>query len=75
MRRELNAALAGLSAGDRDVLLLVAWEELTYDQVAAALVIPVGTVRSRLNRARRNVREALGASDPMMIFEEVLGNG
>jgi RNA polymerase sigma-70 factor (ECF subfamily) len=75
MRRELNEALAGLSAGDRDVLLLVAWEELTYDQVAAALMIPVGTVRSRLNRARRNVREALGAANPTMIFEEAFRNG
>lgn len=75
MRRDLEAALAALSAGDRDVLLLVAWEELTYEQVATAMEIPVGTVRSRLNRARRNVREALGASDPTMIFEEALPHG
>lgn len=59
MNRELAAALAELSPGDRDVLLLVAWAELSYVEVAAALSIPVGTVRSRLNRARRQVRTAL----------------
>jgi len=59
MHRMLAAALADLSAGDRDVLLLIAWEGLTYEEVAAALAIPVGTVRSRLNRARKQVRAAL----------------
>ncbi|MFJ9561902.1 RNA polymerase sigma factor [Streptomyces fuscichromogenes] len=59
----LAGALAALTAGDRHVLLLVAWAELTYQEVAEALDIPVGTVRSRLNRARRKVRTALGA-DP-----------
>jgi RNA polymerase sigma factor (sigma-70 family) len=61
MHRMLAAALAELSAGDRDVLLLIAWESLTYEEVAEALGIPVGTVRSRLNRARRQVRAALTA--------------
>ncbi|UBU15695.1 RNA polymerase sigma factor [Nonomuraea gerenzanensis] len=55
----LVAALAALQARDRDVLLLVAWAELTYEEVAQALDIPVGTVRSRLNRARKKVRQAL----------------
>ncbi|MBP2324384.1 RNA polymerase sigma-70 factor (ECF subfamily) [Kibdelosporangium banguiense] len=59
MGQLLGTALAELSTGDRDVLLLVAWEGLTYDQVAMALDIPVGTVRSRLNRARKQVREVL----------------
>jgi RNA polymerase sigma-70 factor (ECF subfamily) len=58
-RRALAAALARLSAADRDTLLLVDWAELTYDQAALALGVPVGTVRSRLNRARRKIREAL----------------
>jgi RNA polymerase sigma-70 factor, ECF subfamily len=53
-------ALASLSARERDVLLLVVWEELTYAQVGEALGIPIGTVRSRLNRARKKVREQLG---------------
>jgi RNA polymerase sigma-70 factor (ECF subfamily) len=59
MHRMLAAALAELSEGDRDVLLLIAWEDLSYDEVAEALAIPVGTVRSRLHRARRLVRAAL----------------
>ena len=64
VQRDLAAALAGLPAGDRDVLLLIAWADLSYEETAAALRIPVGTVRSRLNRARRKVREALGGQDP-----------
>jgi RNA polymerase sigma factor (sigma-70 family) len=59
MHRMLAAALAALTEGDRDVLVLIAWESLTYEEVAEALGIPVGTVRSRLNRARRQVRAAL----------------
>lgn len=57
----LAGVLARLSPGDREVLLLVAWGELSYDEVAAALGIPPGTVASRLNRARRKVRAALPA--------------
>ncbi|HEX4721246.1 MAG TPA: RNA polymerase sigma factor [Pseudonocardiaceae bacterium] len=75
MRGPLTAALAGLSPDDRDVLLLIAWEQLTYEEVAAALGIPVGTVRSRLNRARRKVRTVLGDGNPAMTFQEVLDNG
>lgn len=63
MNQVLGAALAALSGGDRDVLLLVAWEGLAYEEVAQALDIPVGTVRSRLNRARRQVRAALTAKE------------
>jgi RNA polymerase sigma factor (sigma-70 family) len=59
-RARLLKALAGLSKGDRDVVLLVAWQELSYEEVAAALEIPPGTVRSRLNRARGILREHLG---------------
>jgi RNA polymerase sigma factor (sigma-70 family) len=58
-RTRILAALAQLPPGDRDVVVLVAWEELTYEEVAAALEIPLGTVRSRLNRARRTLRELL----------------
>ncbi|MGW4060394.1 RNA polymerase sigma factor [Amycolatopsis sp. NPDC004747] len=63
MNERLAAALAGLARGDRDVLLLIAWEGLSYEEVAAALGIPVGTVRSRLNRARRKVRAALAPEE------------
>jgi RNA polymerase sigma factor (sigma-70 family) len=55
-------ALMRLSTGERDVLLLFAWADLRYDEIAVALRIPIGTVRSRLNRARRRVRELLGDS-------------
>ncbi|RST18707.1 RNA polymerase sigma factor [Streptomyces sp. WAC05374] len=65
----LAGALAALSGGDRHVLLLVAWADLTYQEVAEALSIPVGTVRSRLNRARRKVRAALGDSDPTLAHD------
>ncbi|NUK92663.1 RNA polymerase sigma factor [Streptomyces lunaelactis] len=73
----LAGALAGLSAGDRHVLLLVAWADLGYQEVAEALSIPVGTVRSRLNRARKKVRIALGGVDPTLVrdFQEVAGHG
>ncbi|MEV6817407.1 RNA polymerase sigma factor [Nocardiopsis dassonvillei] len=62
--KSLAAALAGLSARDRDVLLLVAWGDLTYEEVASVLSVPVGTVRSRLHRARKRVRAALRAATP-----------
>lgn len=59
VRGPLAAALAQLNARDRDVLLLVAWSGLGYAEVADALAIPIGTVRSRLSRARRTVRAAV----------------
>lgn len=62
-RGRLAAALCRLNAADRHVLLLVAWGQLSYDEVAQALGIPPGTVASRLNRARRKVRAALDNED------------
>jgi RNA polymerase sigma-70 factor (ECF subfamily) len=56
----LADALAGLDRGQRDVMLLYAWEELSYEEIAVALRVPVGTVRSRLARARAHLRAALG---------------
>ncbi|MEU1337115.1 RNA polymerase sigma factor [Streptomyces sp. NPDC090075] len=69
VRRDLAAALAGLSARHRDVVLLVAWGDLDYEEVALALGVPVGTVRSRLHRARSRLREALGGTDPTAFRE------
>ncbi|WP_248961697.1 RNA polymerase sigma factor [Sphaerisporangium perillae] len=69
-RSALAPALAGLSKGDRDVLLLIAWGDLSYEGVAQALGIPIGTVRSRLSRARRKVRAALGDTNPLHAQEE-----
>ncbi|MEV0661849.1 RNA polymerase sigma factor [Actinomadura luteofluorescens] len=57
--RALARAIAGLPAAQREVLLLVTWAGLTYDEVAEALGVPAGTVRSRMNRIRRKLREAL----------------
>jgi RNA polymerase sigma factor (sigma-70 family) len=70
--RELAAALSRLSAGDRDVLLLVALADLSYDEVALALGLKYGTVASRLHRARKKIREALGGANPMFVTEESL---
>ncbi len=55
----LAAALRALPPGEREVLLLVAWEDLTPAQAAAVLGVPQGTARSRLHRARAALRLAL----------------
>jgi RNA polymerase sigma factor (sigma-70 family) len=58
IRPQMLLALAALPARQRDVLLLYAWAELDYEAIALALDVPVGTVRSRLHRARGAVRKA-----------------
>jgi RNA polymerase sigma-70 factor (ECF subfamily) len=68
LRGPLAAALADLKPRDRNVLLLFAWGQLGYEEIAGVLDIPVGTVRSRLNRARRQTRAALG---PRVSVEEI----
>ncbi|GAA3306474.1 sigma-70 region 4 domain-containing protein [Nonomuraea dietziae] len=68
--QELAEALAVLSPEDREVLLMIAWADFSYEEVARALGIPVGTVRSRLHRARRKTRAALGGVDPSAVEEE-----
>jgi RNA polymerase sigma factor (sigma-70 family) len=62
--RAVAAAIADLDPGQRDVLLLITWAGLTYDQAAEALAIPEGTARSRMNRARTRLRAALGDINP-----------
>jgi RNA polymerase sigma factor (sigma-70 family) len=52
-------AIEALPDGEREALLLFAWEDLSYQGVAEALELPIGTVRSRLNRARAQLRELL----------------
>jgi RNA polymerase sigma-70 factor, ECF subfamily len=59
-RRALAAALAELRPRDRELLLLHAWAELSDSEIAAALSWPVGTVKSRLHRVRRRLRNRLG---------------
>jgi RNA polymerase sigma-70 factor (ECF subfamily) len=51
----LGPRIAALSPKERDVLLLYAWGDLTYEQIADALRIPIGTVRSKLSRVRRKL--------------------
>ena len=54
--RDLERAIARLPAEQRAVLLLVTLEDMSYEEVARALAIPVGTVMSRLSRAREKLR-------------------
>jgi len=61
MRRVL-AQMQHLSAGEQDVLALCAWQDLSYEDAARALGIPVGTVRSRLSRARARLAATEGAN-------------
>jgi RNA polymerase sigma factor (sigma-70 family) len=56
---DVAGALAALSPVERDVLLLYAWADLSYEDIARALDVPIGTVRSRLARARARAAEAL----------------
>ena len=54
--RDLDTALRSLPPEQREILLLVALEEMSYEEVAATLGLPLGTVMSRLSRARQKLR-------------------
>lgn len=58
-RSRVAEALAGLPKEQRDALLLIAWAGLSYDQVAKATGVPIGTVQSRISRARSRLRARL----------------
>jgi len=75
LRRRLVGALAGLPGEERDTLLLYAWAELSYPEIADALGIPVGTVRSRLSRARARLREPLGIDGAEAEHEPISSDG
>ncbi len=60
--REAGAEIRALPRRERDVLGLVAWGELSYEETAAALGVPIGTVRSRLARARARLGDAFPSS-------------
>jgi RNA polymerase sigma-70 factor, ECF subfamily len=62
--RDLDAAMARLPEEQRHVVLLVGLEGLRYEEVASILDVPVGTVRSRLSRAREALRHWLGREQP-----------
>jgi RNA polymerase sigma-70 factor (ECF subfamily) len=55
----LAKALASLNAQERHAVLLLAWAELSYAEIAAALDLPLGTVKAKIHRARRKLRKAL----------------
>lgn len=59
----MMAAVRALPAAEREVLLLVAWEQLTPAETAKALEAPQGTARSRLHRARAALRRMLSERD------------
>jgi len=59
-------AIGTLPEAERQVLLLFAWEELTYDEIALALGVPVGTVRSRLSRGRARLAALTQVRDTLL---------
>lgn len=61
------AALAGLSGADREIIVLFAWERLSYEEIAAVVGVEVGTVRSRLSRARARLRELVEPSGEVVV--------
>ena len=69
-KARLGAALAGLPASQRDALLLVAWAGLSYDQAALATGVPLGTIQSRVGRARRRFRQQLADLDPARLDDD-----
>jgi RNA polymerase sigma factor (sigma-70 family) len=67
MALDLERCLQRLPAEQRAVLLLVTLEDMSYAETAGVLQIPVGTVMSRLSRARMRLRELLEATEPSRI--------
>ena len=63
LEARLTAAMAGLPADQRAVLVLRVFHDLDYPEIAEALAIEEGTVKSRLSRARTALRRLLGGSD------------
>jgi RNA polymerase sigma-70 factor, ECF subfamily len=61
--RDLERALGKLASEQRQVILLVGLEGISYEEVASILDIPVGTVRSRLSRGRDQLRILMGMED------------
>ncbi|MEV4702305.1 sigma-70 family RNA polymerase sigma factor [Actinoplanes sp. NPDC049316] len=60
---EAMAVLAALPRADREAFTLCVWEQLDYESAARALGVPIGTVRSRLSRAREKIRRELRGPD------------
>jgi RNA polymerase sigma factor (sigma-70 family) len=71
LRPRLAAVLSALRSQDRELLLLVAWTDLSYEEAAQALGVSVSAVKSRLHRVRRRTREALGQINLALAGDEV----
>lgn len=71
--REASAAIRALPRREREVLALVAWAELSYEETAVALGIPIGTVRSRLARARDRLGKEFSSLPVTPIPKEARG--
>jgi RNA polymerase sigma factor (sigma-70 family) len=71
LRPRLSAVLSGLPRQDRELLLLVAWAGLTYQESAQALGVSVSAVKSRLHRIRVRSRAALGTTNLALADEDV----
>jgi RNA polymerase sigma factor (sigma-70 family) len=71
LRPRLAAVLSGLPRQDRELLLLVAWTDLTYEESAQALGVSVSAVKSRLHRIRVRIRRALGETNPALADDEI----
>lgn len=69
----LRDALVALDPTSREMLLLVAWEGLSYEHAAVAFSIPVGTVRSRIHRSRDRLRVLLGVGTSKPIVDQLRG--
>jgi RNA polymerase sigma-70 factor (ECF subfamily) len=69
--QDVDRVLSSISPEQREVVLLVAVEQLTYEEVSRALDIPIGTVMSRLSRGRERMRQALGgqATVPLKVVK------
>ena len=68
--RDIHAALARLPDQQREVLLLIGLEQFSYDEAARVIGVPVGTVMSRLSRARERMRQLL-AGEPVVQLKVV----
>ncbi len=69
--RDLDTALRSLPPEQREILLLVALEEMSYEEVAATLGLPLGTVMSRLSRARQKLRAQMEGRSVVSLLKVV----
>jgi RNA polymerase sigma-70 factor (ECF subfamily) len=69
---ELDSALSQLSKGQREVVLLVGLEGMSYDEAAKILHVPIGTIRSRLGRAREALRSLMGINEETKSVERLV---